>query len=81
MPNVNKLQVFNNEFFSLAASLDQIKASCKESSYFVNEATFQAKKRLALIGTHVRMRKSLRRFNAALDCFAGVIKANSFHFR
>ena len=49
MPNVNKLQVFNNEFFSLAASLDQIKASCKESSYFVNEATFQAKKRLALI--------------------------------
>ena len=67
--------------FSLSRSRGRIKDYSKVISYFTNEVTLQTKSPFALIGTHVRIRKALRTFNAAFECYAGEIKINAFHFR
>ena len=52
----------------------------KVISYFANKVHLQTKSPFALIGTHVRIRKALRRFNAALECCAGIIKSELLPF-
>ena len=66
--------------FSLNRSRGETKMWCKESSYSINEVTLQTKSPFALIGTHVRIRKALRRFNATFECCAGIIKSELLPF-